>query len=92
MANKAARNVWGQSCTVGGETIVAILDEAWIEALSGSGEVAQSGFAPVLDVRLADLSVTPVVGVAVVTGGVNYSVIDIRKDGNGGAKLIMNRV
>lgn len=92
----ACRDLYGTSVTYTpvstgvDESIAGILDESW-ESVDAGGEVPQNALLPVLDLRLADLSVAPAQGDSLVVDGVSYSVIDVQIDGQGGCKLPLHR-
>ena len=93
MAIVASRDVFGVAATFTpvstgvAETLVAVHDSAHLE-LSFSEHI-QSASRPMVDVRIDDLTVTPIQGDAVTVAGVGFVISDVQLDGHGAAKLFL---
>lgn len=57
--------------------------------VAGLTDVAVSSAAPMLSVRLAELAAEPEAGWGLTMRGTQYTVTDVRPDGEGGADLIL---
>jgi len=94
LANVAARDTFGQSvsytpaATGIAESITAPFDAAH-EVMSLDAEQPISSTAPVIDVRLADLSVAPAQGDLCTVGGTDYEVTDVQPGQVGGTAHLM---
>ncbi|MBF0305774.1 MAG: hypothetical protein HQL41_09020 [Alphaproteobacteria bacterium] len=58
---------------------------------NASGTLAVSSTAPAFGIRLKDFPAAPEQGDGLRWGGVDYQIVDIRPDGQGGAQLILQR-
>ena len=96
VTNRAARDIWGEGITLalsGGPaaSVRAVFDAAHERVEFDSAGVPVTATRPVLDVRLADLSIAPRQGDVATIGGVAHEVTEVATDGNGGAKLFLVR-
>lgn len=74
----------------GSYPIAGVFDRAWMELKLG-GTVGVSGYYSYLDVRLDDLPAKPIKGDKVAISSVDYTIIDCREDGGGGARLVLQK-
>lgn len=74
------------------EEIVAPFDDLPEDDLLQGMDVMDAASGPVIDVRLADLSVTPVKDDSVTVRGKTYEVHRVRASSRGGAKLYLHLV
>lgn len=79
--------VYSPAAGGGPHTFDAILDRPFQEVVLSPVEMGVAGRRPVLDIRLADLSVTPVPGDSLTVDGGSYTVEEVEPDGRGSAKL-----
>lgn len=97
VVNVAVRNTFGQAVTYTPqstgvpESIVAPFDNAY-DDVQIEGGTTQVATRPVLELRLADLSVAPAADDAVTVDGVDYEVTEVRLGGNGDAKAFLVEV
>ena len=90
---KATRDTFGVAVTytpqgLPAESITAVYDAAHAAVELQAG-VAVSSQRPVLDVRLADLTVAPRIGDTLTVASIAYEVTDVQLTGNGSAKLVL---
>ena len=92
----AEKAVFGEPCvytpasTGVPESITAVLSRA-TEVTEDAPDVSGRTLAPVLHVRVADLTVSPARGDAVTVDGIAYEVTYSTLDGDGGARLNLLR-
>ena len=94
-ANLAARNEFASTVTYtpaagGSYSIAALLGRPFEGIQLGGADVMIAGRKPVLDVRLADLPVTPIAGDELTVESADYVVEEVEPDGQGGVKLILS--
>ncbi len=86
LANTAARNVFGQTATIAGETVTAVFGNETADA-TPPGRPLVIVRVPVLDYRTADMVTQPTAGASVSVGGTSYTVREVRSDGQGWTRL-----
>jgi hypothetical protein len=93
LAIEATRNVFGVEAVITpaatgiAETLTVIHDSSHTELTFA--EHLQSASRPMIDIRLNDLTVTPLQGDVVVVDGTGYAITDVQPDGQGAAKLFL---
>jgi hypothetical protein len=97
LATKAARDEFGSEIVYtpvaggGPFTLTATFDRAFEAVSLGGADFEIASRRPILDLRLADLSVEPKTGDSLTVDGSNaYTVEEIEPDGRGSAKLFLH--
>lgn len=79
---------FAQAATLGGVAVTGIFDRAYEQANVGMAGMASTS--PVFTLPTASVPANPV-GTALVTGGVNYFVVEHQPDGTGISLLLMEK-
>lgn len=90
LANTACRGVFGQTATVGTQTITAIFGSESV-TLQPPGHNQVISTQPILDYRTADLTSQPVAGTSVSVAGNAYTVRSVHPDNQGFTRLRLHR-
>lgn len=90
LANTACRGVFGQTTTVGTQTITAVFSNETVPMQPPSGPPIITT-QPRLDYRTADLTSQPTAGVSVSVDGNAYTVLSAHPDGQGWTRLQLRR-
>lgn len=86
LVNIAARSTFGESATIGTETITAVFGNE-SQDVTPPGKPKVIARSPVLDYRTDDLVTQPVAGASVTVSGTSYTVREVRPDGQGWTRL-----